>query len=47
MPKKKKREDEEVLQFALKLVGSLVVAIIVAVGIDISHALNALAKFYG
>ena len=47
MAKKEKRIDEHALAFALKLVFSLALAFVVALGTDMYHAVQAIGKLYG
>jgi len=49
MPKQKKKvsEDTQVLLFAVKVVGSAVLAAMVALGMDTYHAVESIGKLYG
>lgn len=47
MSKKTRRDDEIVVRLALKLAAMLALAVIIAAGIDLSHAAHAFTQYYG
>lgn len=46
-PKKEKKVDEHALLFAVKIVFSLALAFMVALGVDMYHAVQFVSELYG
>lgn len=46
MPKTERKVDEATLIFAVKIVASLVLVFVMAIGMDIYHAVQAVSQLY-